>query len=344
MSAATAAVSPLAPWIARQLHELLGQRGHARLLQGPSGLGQYPLGLALASAWLCDTPAADGTACGRCASCHAIEVRTHADLRVLMPEVQMLALGWPLPEKVQAELDDKKRKPSKEIRVDAMRDAVEFAQRTDARGRGKVVLVYPAEQMNSVTANALLKTLEEPVGDVRFVLASEAAHQLLPTIRSRCQAYAMAWPEAREAVAWLAGQGVPATDAEALLRAAGGRPQDALDAARSGRDPGKWAQLPRAIARGDVSALADRSPADAIDALQKLCHDLFASRAGAAPRYFAADDLPPAPGWMALTRWSKALAASARTAEHPFNAGLMLEALVSAAQNALNSAGSKRPT
>ncbi|WPB59238.1 DNA polymerase III subunit delta' [Xylophilus sp. GOD-11R] len=336
--------APLPPWIARQLVELLGQRGHARLLQGPSGLGQYPLGLALASAWLCDTPLADGAACGHCASCHAIEVRTHADLRVLMPEVQMMELGWPLPEKVQAELDDKKRKPSREIRVDAMRDAVEFAQRTDARGRGKVVLVYPAEQMNTVTANALLKTLEEPVGDVRFVLASEAAHQLLPTIRSRCQAHAMAWPEPAEAQAWLQAQGVASTDAIALLRAAGGRPQDALDAARSGRDPARWALLPRAVQRGDVSVLADRSPADAIDALQKLCHDLLATRAGAAPRYFAPADLPPPPGWMALARWSKALAASARTADHPFNAGLMLEALVSVAQNTLNSAGSRRPT
>jgi DNA polymerase-3 subunit delta' len=338
----TAVKSALAPWIARQLSELLGQRGHARLLQGPSGLGQYPLGLALASAWLCDTPKPDRSACGTCASCHAIEVRTHADLRVLMPEVQMMALGWPLAEKVQAELDDKKRKPSREIRVDAMRDTVEFAQRTDARGRGKVVLVYPAEQMNAITANALLKTLEEPVGDVRFVLASEASHQLLPTIRSRCQAHAMAWPQAGEAEAWLAGQGVPAPDAAILLRAAGGRPQDALDAARAGQDPARWALLPKAIARGEVSALSDRSPSAAIEALQKICHDLLAQRAGAAPRYFAVADLPPAPGWMALSRWSKSLAAEARTADHPFNAGLMLEALVSAAQNTLNSAGTKR--
>ena len=76
-----------------------------------------------------------------------------------------------------------------------MRDAVEFAQRTSGRGRGKVVLVYPAERMNHVTANALLKTLEEPAGDLRFVLASEAAHQLLPTIRSRCLGHTMVWPD-----------------------------------------------------------------------------------------------------------------------------------------------------
>ena len=43
-----------APWIARQATDLLAQRGHAWLLQGPSGLGQYELALAMASAWLCE--------------------------------------------------------------------------------------------------------------------------------------------------------------------------------------------------------------------------------------------------------------------------------------------------
>jgi hypothetical protein len=145
----------VAPWIAVQRDALLAQRGHAWLLHGPSGLGQYALALELVRAWLCDAPTGHG-ACGQCASCHGVDVRTHADLCVLMPETQMLALGWPLPEKAQGEIDDKKRKPSREIRVEAMRDAVEFAQRTSARGRGKAVLVYPAEQMNHVTANALL--------------------------------------------------------------------------------------------------------------------------------------------------------------------------------------------
>ena len=152
-------MSGLAPWIDEQATKLLAQRGHAWLLQGPSGLGQYGLALTLARSWLCEDPQA-GRACGRCASCHAIDVRTHADLAVLMPETVSIALGWPLSEKAQQDIDDKKRKASREIRVEAMRDAVEFAQRTSSRGRGKVVLVYPAERMNAITANTLLKTLE----------------------------------------------------------------------------------------------------------------------------------------------------------------------------------------
>ena len=194
-----------APWIQRQLEALLAQRGHAWLLHGPSGLGQFELADALVRAWLCDQPTPQG-ACGQCASCHGIDVHTHPDLAALMPETDMLARDWPLPEKAQSDIDDKKRKPSKEIRVDAMREAIEFAQRTSARGRGKAVLVYPAERMNAITANALLKTLEEPAGDMRFVLATDAAHLLLPTIRSRCLAHTMAWPDEAEALAWLATQ------------------------------------------------------------------------------------------------------------------------------------------
>jgi len=331
-----------APWVAQSLEALLRQRGHAWLLQGASGLGQYDLGLALATAWLCEQPTPSG-ACGQCPSCHAVAVRTHADLCVLMPEVQMMELGWPLDEKTQADLDDKKRKPSREIRVEAMRDAIGFAQRTNARGRGKVVLVYPAERMNAITANALLKTLEEPVGDMRFVLATEAAWQLLPTIRRRCIGFSLPWPATEQAVAWLGTEGVAAGDALGLLRAAGGRPQDALRLAQSGASPKAWAALPRAMARGEVAALAGHAPPAAIETLQKLCHDLMATRVGAAPRFFEAADLPSAPGAPALARWSKSLANAAKTAEHPFNAGLMLEALVSEAQSALNFAAPRRP-
>ena len=329
-------MSAIAPWIAAQRDQLLAQRGHAWLLQGPSGLGQFELALELVRAWLCDAPTPHG-ACGQCGSCHAVAVHTHADLCVLMPETVMLALGWPLPEKAQAEIDDKKRKPSREIRVEAMRDAVEFCQRTSARGRGKAVLVYPAEQMNTITANALLKTLEEPPGDTRFVLASEAAHLLLPTIRSRCLGHTLHWPDEAQALQWLQAQGLAPEVAQAQLRAAGGRAQDALAQAHAGRSPAAWAQLPKALARGEVAALADLTPAQAINALQKLCHDLQASACGAAPRYFAAADLPPPPPLLALARWAQALTRAARTAEHPFNTGLMLEALVAQARQTLHS-------
>lgn len=332
MSEPSINTSLVAPWIAAQTQALLAQRGHAWLLAGPSGLGQYELALALVRAWLCDHANAQG-ACGRCGSCHAIDVHAHADLCVLMPETVMLALNWPLSEKAQDEIDGKKRKASKEIRVEAMRDAVEFAQRTSARGRGKAVLVFPAERMNVYTANALLKTLEEPAGDVKFVLASDAAHQLLPTIRSRCLGHTMTWPDPASALAWLQGQGVPANQAVVMLRAAGGRPQDALQFAPIA---GLWPRLPRAVQAGDVSVFKDWTPAQTVDALHKLCHDLLALRSGATTRFFETADLPQPGSWQALSDWSKSLSETMRTVEHPFNVGLMQEALVCQAQLALN--------
>jgi DNA polymerase-3 subunit delta' len=149
----------------------------------------------------------------------------------------------------------------------------------------------------------------------------------------------MPWPEPAVAQSWLVAQGVPESDAVVLLRAAGGRPTDALRLARSGRSPKAWALLPKAMQRGDVGALADHAPAQAIDALQKVCHDLMAIGQGAAPRFFAEVDMPAVPSTLALARWSKSLANAAKTADHPFNAGLMLEALVSEARTTLNSAG-----
>jgi len=356
--------APLAPWLQSQLAGLMASKAHALLLSGPSGLGQYDLALALARAWLCHRPTAQG-ACGQCASCHAIDVRTHPDLCVLLPETLSLALDWPLDEKTQAELDGKKRKPSKEIKVEAAREVVGFTQLTRSGGASKVVLVYPAERLNGIAANALLKTLEEPVGQTRFVLATQAADQLLPTIRSRCQTHAMVWPSFEDALSWLVEQGAGAqgsTNAReplpeplrenlrehlrVLLRAAGGRPADVLqwlqdsDARQAAE---RWRALPKAIVRGDVAALANWSAAEVIDALQKLCHDVWLQRVGAEPRFFPAQDLPPArtgegsPKRLlyALGQWSRDLASSARHADHPYSPGLMLEALVSRAQQAL---------
>lgn len=325
-----------APWIAQQRRQLLVQRGHAWLLTGPSGLGQYRLALSLVRAWLCEHQSEEG-ACGHCGSCHAIDVRTHADLCVLMPETEMLQLGWPLSEKSQTEIDEKKRKASKEIRVDAMREAVEFAQRTSARGRGKAVLVFPAERMNNVTANALLKTLEEPPGDVKFVLASEAAHQLLPTIRSRCLVHPLLWPRTQSCLEWLREQGLTPEQAAVMLRAAADRPEDALLYFQSGRDAQTWVKLPKAMASGDVSVFKEWSPRQVIDALHKLCHDMLARHCGASPRFFEVENLPVAGSLHALSNWARDLSSAARTVEHPFNQGLMLEALVGQAQNALNS-------
>lgn len=339
-SATAGAVAVLPPWLTAQRDALLRQRGHAWLLQGPSGLGQLDLALALVRAWLCENNQAEAAvkpACGHCVSCHSIDVFAHADLFVLAPETLMLSLGWPLSEDAQKKIDNKERKPSKEIRVEAMRDCIEFCQRTSARGRGKAVLVYPAERMNSVSANALLKSLEEPPGDVRFVLATDSAHQLLPTIRSRCVSHTLAWPDTNESMAWLQTQGLPEPQARQLLQASGQRPQDALAWAQSGHDVASWAQFPKAMQRGDVGFVKDWTPLELVRSLHKLCHDLQVAKVGGQPRYFDLDQLPTSPhsSLRRLVQWSRELTQTMRTVEHPFSAGLMQEALVSQARMAM---------
>ena len=368
MSDTALAPTHLPPWLANQRDALLAQRGHAWLLAGPSGLGQYALALSLVQAWLCEAqpepgaisgsasdgemfadsvaPASDAPAsnadnfqpaCGVCASCQMLASRAHPDVAVLMPETLMLELGWPLPEKAQKEIDDKKRKPSKEIRVDAMRDVIEFTQLTSGRGRGLAVLVYPAERMNHITANALLKTLEEPNGKLKFVLATEAAHQLLPTIRSRCQTFALHWPQAHDTTEWLQAQAPEKTSPallEAALLCAGGRPFDALAALQDGT-AAVWARLPHAVANGHTAAFADLSVQASLGVMQKLCHDLWALKLGATPRFFAATDLPKPPPARALSAWSEQLKKLALSIDHTWKAELLLEDLLSQARLAL---------
>ena len=326
----------LAPWLLRQLTLLRQHRAHALLLSGPAGLGHYALGLELARTWLCEQPTAQGS-CGQCASCHAIDVRTHADLFVLMPEVVALEWGWPLDPRTQDKIDKKELKPSKFIRVDPVREAVAFTQTTAARGQGRVVLVYPADRLNTESANALLKTLEEPPGHTRFILATEAVHGVLPTIRSRCVNQVLQWPSAGEALAWMAMQRpeAPAALLELALRAAGQRPDLAIDWIDAGLTAADWVALPKAIAAGQGERMQSWTAQRQLDVLQKLCHDLMAVSARATPRYFAASDLPPCPPMTQLNAWWKDLLAAAKTVEHPFSPALMAESWWLRAQQAL---------
>jgi DNA polymerase-3 subunit delta' len=317
------------PWLQPSLQALQAARSHALLLHGASGLGQWPLGQALAAAALCENPKPDASACGQCAACQLLANYSHPDCYYLLPETLLLDWGLPLDEKRQKELDEKKRKPSKIIGIDAVRDTVEKLQQTSARARGQVVLAYPAEAMTLEAANAFLKTLEEPLGQVRIILMSENAHRLLPTIRSRCLGAAMPWPAQDAALAWLQTQlpKTPVAQLQTALQAAGGRAWDAvawLDSPLAGR----WPSLPRALAQGQVAALADCSPKQAVDALQKLAHDLWAVKVHAAPRYFQAADLPRPPSAQALLAWGQQLLVWARSIEHPYKTDLLLEDMV----------------
>lgn len=324
------------PWLGGWLDQaLIARRGHALLVHGPAGIGQWQLSLTLAQAWLCESPMGAGRPCGHCASCRLVQARSHPDLLVLLPEALQASLGWTASDSdsESAETGGKGKQPSKEIKVEAVRGAVSFAQTTPARDKGKVVVLHPAERMNGIAANALLKTLEEPAGSARFILSCAAPEALLPTIRSRCQALALALPDATQALDWLASQGVASP--EVALAAAGGQPLDALERVRDGVEARLWTQLPGQVLRADAAPLAGWPLPRVVDALQKLCHDLLCLAVGASPRYFPREALVAPPPLGGLLAWSRELQRLARQAEHPLNAGLATEALVSRAHQAI---------
>lgn len=337
------------PWLGAPLQDALRrQRGHALLVHGPQGTGQFEMSLCLAQAWLCEAPGQPGEArsqpCGTCASCHLVQARSHPDLLVLLPEALRESLGWSGgDESDDGEGKASKAKPSKEIKVEAVRTAVAFSQSTSARGRSKVVVVHPAERMNAISANTLLKTLEEPPGLARFVLSCGTPDALLPTIRSRCQAVALGLPPHEMAVAWLASHTV--AQPEVMLAAAGGQPQEALAWVQEGIDAVSWTRLPRQVAAGEAGAFSAWPLPLLLDALHKLCHDAMCLACGAAPRYFPLASLPSGAALPALTAWAKSLRTLQRHAEHPWNMPVMLESLVLQGQQALRAgAPSKTPS
>lgn len=323
------------PWLQAPLAEALARaRSHALLVQGPAGVGQLELAVKLAQSWLCEARAEAQPTCGHCASCKLFASGTHPDFQLLLPEAldapARESLGLPFEE---PEAKAGKAKPSKEIKVEAVRGLLAFAQATSARGRAKVAVIFPAEALNGVAANALLKTLEEPSGLLRFALASHDSAALLPTIRSRCQPLPLPLPDRETALAWLTAQGVDS--AAGLLDATGGRPQQALEWFRAGLSDAAWQALPKRVARGEVAALSDWAPPRAIDALQRLCHDLLRRAHGQPGQFFAAASLPAPKRAAPLLGWDAELRRAARHAEHPLNAGLWIEALVAQARAAM---------
>lgn len=330
------------PWLAAPLNEVLHtHRGHALLVHGSTGVGALPYTLTLAQAWLCEGKAAGdpSPACGHCGSCKLVRGRLHPDLMVLMPEALRRAHEWPLVDD-KLEGDDSKRKPSRQIRIDEVRSLIDWSTRTTARGRGKVAVLHPADALNVQSANALLKTLEEPPPGTRLILSTSDPAVLLPTVRSRCQLQTLPAPPVEAALAWLRQMGV--AQPQVLLAACNGRPLDALALQADGVDATRWAALPGAVMAGHAAALSGWPLPRALDALHKLCHDAMAQASGGSARYFpkvqvAARDV--AATLQRLSAWSAELNRVARHDEHPWNEGLLLESLVQAGARALRAQG-----
>jgi DNA polymerase-3 subunit delta' len=330
------------PWLAPTLETLLHEaRGHALILHGGAGSGVLELSLRLAQGWLCEAAEASSRPCDQCGSCHLVRQRAHPDLRLLLPELWQHQLGLSDASEEGGDGESKsKRKPSKEIRVEAIRQAIDWTHTTSGRGRGKVLVMFPADAMNAVSANALLKTLEEPAAGLRLVLCTDDPERLLPTIRSRCQRHRLPPPPREASLDWLSAQGI--ADAPALLGACGDEPLSVESAVAQGLSAAVWRGLPAQLAAGDGRVLSAMAIPDQVRVLQQLCHDAMAVAVGGAPRFFPADALPAGANLSALLSWSRELTRTARHAEHPWQAALLSDALLRQAQEALRRPGPAR--
>lgn len=332
------------PWLEQPLAQLIAQqRGQALLVQGSPDIGALELVMAFAQGQLCEGPGTNGRPCGQCASCRLVQARAHPDLLLLMPEALRQQQRWPIaidkPESDGSDDGKARKRASRQIRIEEVRLALDWASSTSSRGRLKLLVLHPADVLNLHAASALLKTLEEPPQAVRIVLTTTDPALLLPTIRSRCRLWTMPPPALDQALPWLqaGGVGEPAV----LLAAAGGNPLRAHAMFSAGIDAGVWRALPKALARGEAAMLAGWPLGQVLDALQRLCHDLMRRAAGGEPLYFEEASLPPAPPMQACVEWQRELLRVARHAEHPWQESLLLESLVLSARRSLQAADSR---
>ena len=208
-------VPALLPWQSEPLAALLRQRQqwhHGTLLHGPAGNGLRRFALHLSQGLLCRAPER-GLACGHCDACHLFLTGGHPDFRLV--------------ERTYAKKGEGEARLRDAIIIDQVRALIDnFLYLTSHRQGAKVVMIYLAEEMNPASANALLKSLEEPPAGTSFVLVSHQLRLLRPTVISRCRRIPAPQPTLGEARAWLGSQG--AAEPELLLAQAGGAPLKAL--------------------------------------------------------------------------------------------------------------------
>ncbi len=233
----------------------LDQLPHALLVAGAAGSGKSELAQALAQRLLCETAQGTAQPCGTCDGCRWFLAGNHPDFRFVAPGSDDL----------DAEAGDsageggepaEPGKRSTQILIEQIRALAGFVTIGAVRQGVRVVVIDPAEAMNHHTANALLKLLEEPPAKTHFVLVSDAPRRLLPTILSRCRMVALARPDAAQAAAWLAGQGID-QPAE-LLALCGGMPVAAAELARGigAAARGRFVRDMLSLERADPVALA----------------------------------------------------------------------------------------
>ena len=221
------------PWQASLWQQIAvrTQVPHALLLRGSLGIGKHAFAIALAKSLLC-RHLIQTHACDTCPSCIWFAEGNHPDFRIISPEDADSTSDTPSETSITS-VTKKKTTKKTQISVAQIRALNDYLSlSTHQINSRRIVLISPAETLNIASANALLKTLEEPPVNTLFLLVSSQPQRLLPTIISRCQALDMALPTKDVALQWLNEQAVE--NAQASLDYAGGAPLLALQFAKEG--------------------------------------------------------------------------------------------------------------
>jgi DNA polymerase III subunit delta' len=197
---------------------------HAYLIEGPQGLGKLHLAFRIAARVLgAPWQAAD------------------PPVPLQHPDLTWVTLQ-----------EDDEGKLRKQIGVQQVRDLCASLAMTSYVGGWKVAVLWPAEQLNANSANALLKTLEEPAPRTLLLLVRSRLDTLPATIASRCQRIRIAPPSPELAASWLEAR-TGTGDWKRLLALSGGAPLMALLLAEEG-----FRQLDEDYANDLLGILAQR--------------------------------------------------------------------------------------
>jgi DNA polymerase III subunit delta' len=318
------------------LQQMRARLPHAILFHGPEGIGKTAFAEHFARSLLCETPGAEGHACGTCPSCGWFAQYGHPDFRRVRPEIledESTEAGED-GEAAEGKKTKAAKAPSKDIKIDQVRALADFMNVSTHRQGLRIVTLYPAEALNTASANAILKTLEEPPPNTVFLLVSNSLDRLLPTILSRCRKFAMAMPTRDEAMQWLKEQGV--ADADVWLAEQGGAPLAAQAAAQAEVREMLDDFLRQLAQPGAETALkaADRlqkAPVpDLVAWLQRWLYDIFSFKLSGRIRYYPRyqkelSALAASADVGKLLRGLKSANERRAIAEHPLSAKLFIE-------------------